>query len=82
MIIKTLKTWFAPPWYPIGFSVYPVLALLAENVGQVKVETGLRPAFVSLSIGVILFGLLFLLLRNVYRAAFLTLLWLALFFSY
>jgi hypothetical protein len=82
MIIKTLKKWFAPPWYPLVFSVYPVLALLAENVGQVKVETGLRPAFVSLSIGVILFGLLFLALRNIYRAAFLTLLWLALFFSY
>jgi hypothetical protein len=80
--MKTLKKWFSPPWYPIVFSVYPVLALLAENVGQVKVETGLRPAVISLSIGVILFGLFFLLLRNVYRAAFLSMLWLALFFSY
>ena len=82
MIIKNLKKWFAPPWYPLVFSVYPVLALLAENVGQVKVDAGLRPAVVSLSIAVILFGLLFLLLRNVYRAAFLSMLWLALFFSY
>jgi hypothetical protein len=69
-------------WYPIVFSLYPVLALLAENVGQVKVETGVRPAFVSLSIGVVLFGLFLLILRNVYRAAFLSTLWLALFFSY
>src|SRR6185503_11849703 len=82
MIMNILKKWFAAPWYPIVFSVYPVLALLAENVGQVKVDAGLRPAFVSLSIAVILFGLLFLLLRNVYRAAFLSMLWLALFFSY
>jgi hypothetical protein len=82
MIIKSLKKWFSPPWYPLVFSIYPVLALLAENVGQVKVEAGLRPAVVSLLIGAILFGLFFLLLRNVYRAAFLSMLWLALFFSY
>ena len=63
--MKTLKKWFAPPWYPIVFSLYPVLALLAENVGQVKVETALRPAFDSLLIAVNLFGLFLLILLNV-----------------
>lgn len=81
-IIKSLKKWFAPPWYPIIFSIYPVLALLAENIGQVKVQTALRPGVVSLLIAAILFGLLFVFLRNVYRAAFLCTLWLALFFSH
>lgn len=81
-VVKTLRKWFSPPWYPIVFSVYPALALLAENIGQVKVEAGLRPTFTSLLIAATLFGLLFLLLRNAYRAAFLSLFWLALFFSY
>jgi hypothetical protein len=80
--MKTLKKWFASPWYPIVFSIYPVLALLAENIGQVKVDAGLRPATFSLLLGLILLGLFFVLLRNIYRAAFLSTLWLALFFSY
>jgi hypothetical protein len=80
--MKTLKKWFAFPWYPIVFSIYPVLALMAENIGQVKVEAGLRPAIFSLLLGLVLLGLLFLLLRNIYRAAFLSTLLLALFFSY
>lgn len=82
MITKTLRKLFAPPWFFIIFSVYPALALLAENIGQVKVNTGLRAVFVSFLIGVLLFGLLFLFLRNIYRVAFLSTLWLALFFSY
>jgi hypothetical protein len=80
--LDTLKKWFTPPWYPFVFSIYPVMALLAENVGQVKLETGLRPALVSLLLAVVLFGLFFLFLRNVYRAAFLATLWLVLIFSY
>ena len=81
-IYKRLGVWFAPPWYPLIFSVYPVLALLAVNVGQVKPDAGFRPVLISLAIAGLLFGLLFLFLRNVYRAAFLSTLWMALFFSY
>lgn len=81
-VIRTLKKWFAPPWYPLVFSIYPALALLAENIGEVKAETGLRPALISLSAGALLFGLLSVLLRSRYRAAFLSTLWLALFFAY
>ncbi len=55
---------------------------MAVNVGQVKPEAGVRPALVSLLLACILFGLIFLSLRNPYRAAFLSMLWLALFFSY
>jgi hypothetical protein len=81
-IIKKLKEWFSIPWYFLVFSAYPVLALLATNVGQVKAASGWRP----LALSVLLSGLLFLLLRWIlkdnYRAAFLTTLWMALFFSY
>jgi hypothetical protein len=79
---KKIKEWFSIPWYFLVFSAYPVLALLAANVGQVKVGSGWRPLVLS----VLVSGLLFLLLRwifkDMYRAAFLTTLWMALFFSY
>jgi len=81
-IIKKLSEWLSIPWYFITFSAYPVLSLLAFNIGQVKIGTGWRPLLVSVVFGGLLFLLLSLLLRNVYRAAFLTTLLLVLFFSY
>jgi hypothetical protein len=81
-ILKKISKWFSVPWYFLLFSAYPVLALLATNVGQARFESGWRPLVIS----ILLSGLLCLLLRwilhDVYRAAFLTTLWLALFFSY
>ena len=63
-------------------SVYPVLALLAANTGQVKLETGFRPLLICVGSAGILFVLLRLIYRDWNRAAFLTILWQALFFSY
>lgn len=79
---KTLGRWFSWPWYPIAFGAYPVLALLAQNVGEVKPEAAWRPLLVSLGLAVVLFGMLRLILRTRERAAFLSTLWLALVFSY
>ena len=79
---KTLRGWFSHPWYPYVFSAYPVLALLAFNVGQIKVEAGWRALLVSILFGGLLYVLLRLILRNWYRAAFLSTLWMMLFFSY
>ena len=81
-VIKTLTRWFSIPWYPIMFGAYPVLALLAFNAGQVKVEAGWRPLLICVGFAGILFGLLKLLLRDWHRAAFLSTLWMVLFFSY
>lgn len=81
-IKKTLGRWFAIPWYPILFGVYPALALLAVNVGQIKVEAGWRALIICIAFAGILFLLLRLTLRNWNRAAFLSTLWMALFFSY
>ncbi|MCI0554613.1 MAG: hypothetical protein L0287_26995 [Anaerolineae bacterium] len=74
--------WFSIPWYPILFGAYPVLALMAVNIGQIKVEAGWRALIVSVLFAGILFVLLRLILRNWNRAAFLSALWMALFFSY
>jgi hypothetical protein len=77
-----LNRLFAPPWYPIVFSAYPILALLASNVGQVKAGAGLRPLLISVGVTSVLFVLLYLIFRNWHRAGFLLTLLLALFFSY
>jgi hypothetical protein len=81
-IVKKITEWFSIPWYFLVFSAYPVLALLATNVGQVNALSGWRPLAVSILLGVLLFGLLRWILKDIYRAAFLTTLWMALFFSY
>ena len=77
-----LSKWFAVPWYPFAISAYPILKLLAENTGQVGLDAGVRPLLVSLLFGGLLFFLIWLFLRKLHKAAFLTALWLALFFSY
>lgn len=79
---KTLRRWFSHPWYPFVFSVYPVLALLAFNVGQIKLEAGWRALVVCVLLSIALVFLLKLILRDRHRAAFLSMLWMALFFSY
>jgi hypothetical protein len=80
--VEKLNKWFSIPWYFLTFSAYPVLALLATNVGQVKVTSGWRPLVISILLSGLLFLLLRWILKDIYRAAFLTTLWMALFFSY
>ena len=70
------------PWYPIAISAYPVLALMAANAGQVELDTVVRPLLLSILFGGLLFLITWLFFRQAHRAAFLTALWLALFFSY
>jgi hypothetical protein len=82
VVWEKLRKWFSVPWYPFAVSVYPVLALLAANVGEVKPEATWRPILVCVGITGILFFLLKLFFRDWNRAAFLTTLWLTLFFSY
>jgi hypothetical protein len=77
-----LSNWFAIPWYPFAISAYPVLKLLVANTGQVGLDAGVRPLVVSLLFAGLLFLVLWLFLRRGHKAAFLTALWLALFFSY
>ena len=81
-VTKTLGRWFSILWYPLVFSAYPVLALLAENIGEVKLEAGWRLLSICIGFAGILFFLLRLFLRDWHRAAFLSTLWMVLFFSY
>ena len=79
---KNLINWLSIPWYPLVFGAYPVLALLAENIGEVKVEAGWRLLLICISFAGLLFILLRLLLLDWHRAAFLSTLLMILFFSY
>lgn len=81
-IKSSLGRWFAVPWYPFVFSLYPGLALLSTNLGQVEAIAGLRVLLASLAFGAILYLLFGLILRQAHRAALLATLWMALFFSY
>jgi hypothetical protein len=82
VIWEKLGKWFSIPWYPLVISIYPVLALLSANSGEVKAEAGWRPLLVCLGLAGILLVVWRLIFRDWNRAAFLTALWLALFFSY
>ncbi|MBN2115881.1 MAG: hypothetical protein JW730_04890 [Anaerolineales bacterium] len=70
------------PLYPILFAVFPVLSLTAYNIDQVALDAVPRPFLVSLLLGVLLFGLARLLLRDWDRAALVVLAVLFLFFIY
>ena len=79
---KTLRRWFSHPFYPYVYSLYPVLALLAFNAGQIKVEAGWRALLASLLCSAMLYLLVRLFLRDWYRAAFLSMLLMMLLYSY
>ncbi len=79
---KTLSRLFRAPWYPIAISAYPVLALLSANAGQVRLEAGMRPLLISVGLGILIYVLLWLYFKRIYKAAFLATLFLTLFFSY
>ena len=79
---NVVTNWFSKPWYPIVLSAYPVLALLSANTGQIRPTTGVRPLAISMALGGLLFFLVWLLFRQVHKAAFLTTLFLTLFFTY
>lgn len=74
--------WFSIPWYPVMMSLYPALALLSANAGQIGPEAGLRSLIASTVLGGVLFFVLWLFFRQGHKAALLSTLWLALFFSY
>jgi hypothetical protein len=73
---------FNAPWYPIAISAYPVLALLSANAGQVQWNAGIRSLLVSVAFGSLLFFIVWLFFKQIHKAAFLTTLLLALFFTY
>jgi hypothetical protein len=69
-------------FHPLVFAVFPVLALLAVNITQVKAWAALRSLAVSLSGALILWEALYLLLKDRLRSSLVCTWLLMLFFSY
>ena len=82
MLRKITTNIFAFPWYPIILGVYPPIALFASNVSQVDFGVIYRPLFISLAGSVIILFLMWLLIRDTSRAAFMSATLLLLFFMY
>src|SRR5258706_1728850 len=57
------------PLYPLFAGIYPILALLSYNIGQVKFEAGIRSIFFSVLIILALLVLTKLVYRDWHRAA-------------
>jgi hypothetical protein len=79
---KALTSFYNTPWYPIAISVYPVQALFTTNTGEIQPNAVVRPLLASVLFGVFLFFIVWLFARQVHKAAFLTTLWLSLFFTF
>lgn len=80
--MKSIPNIARQPWYPLLLCAHPALALLSFNIGEARPAVGVRPMLVSLAGGLALWLLFRLLMRDAHRAAFASLLWLVLFFSY
>jgi hypothetical protein len=68
--------------HPILFAVYPVLALLAHNIEEIKITTGIRALVLTALASLVILFALRLVLKDWPRAGLLTSLILILFFSY
>jgi hypothetical protein len=70
------------PWPVILFSLYPVIALLQANLGQIRAADVLRPAGTCLLLGIVIFIFLLLITRNPQKAGIFSAILLIVFFSY
>ena len=70
------------PWYAILFAVYPVLTLLAHNIGQVEYGVASRALLASVFASVFSVLILYFILHDWKKAGILTVSWLLAFFFY
>ena len=68
--------------YPFLFGLYPVLALIAHNIGEMSLTAGLRALSLSFLITFLLYLVLYFLIENSSKAALLVALVVLIIFSY
>ncbi|GAP19977.1 hypothetical protein [Leptolinea tardivitalis] len=75
---------FSQPWYfhPLLFGIYPIVALLAANISQIRPEAAIRSFLISFVLAVIVFGLSLLIIKNKSIAAIFSSFLFILFYSY
>lgn len=77
--MKSLKN---SPYYVLLFSIFPILALLGFNIGEVEPDVLFRPVLVSITAALLIFMLLRLIYKDWHKAALASTILLLLFFSY
>lgn len=77
-----MNTFLQRPFYPLIFAIYPTVYLAAHNAGIISPADPLRPILLALGIAALLLGYLRLVFKEWHRAALLTMVMLALFFSF
>jgi hypothetical protein len=70
------------PWHPLLWGIFPVLALFANNVAEIKLTDAMRSLTVALCVAFMLFLILRFITREWHRAAAISVLLLLAFFSY
>lgn len=70
------------PWHPFLFAVFPALALLAHNISEISANDAYRSFIISLLATLILVVSLYFLVKDWYKATFISTIALALFFFY
>jgi hypothetical protein len=70
------------PFYPILFSVFPVLSLAAHNIREISFDVVYRPLILSFFFCAVIFGVMWLFLRDWPRSALAVSIVFFLFFSY
>ncbi len=70
------------PFYPLVFSLFPVLSLAAHNIFEISPDVICRPLAFSLLLGGVFFFVAWLFLRDLQRSALVALVMLFLFFTY
>lgn len=70
------------PWFYILFTFYPLMFLWTANVAEIYSSEVFRPFLITLVGSGVLFGIIFLVFRNVHKAGLVGTLFLLAFFSY
>ena len=70
------------PWHPYLLAIFPTLALLSYNIGEIKMGEALRALLVSLAAAILLTVILRLIVKDMHKAAAISSFILVLFFSY
>ncbi|HKZ44673.1 MAG TPA: hypothetical protein VJZ78_06510 [Anaerolineales bacterium] len=70
------------PFHPILFAIYPIIALFVVNIKEIRFEIIVRSLILSALFALLIILFLRLILKNWYKAAVVTSLFLILFFTY
>jgi len=82
MIKTTINRIKGFPWHPYLLAIFPTLALLANNITEIKMVEALRALLVSLAAAILLTVALRLLVKDLNKAAVISSFAIVLFFSY